>query len=188
MKINILSALLIVFTIACKNNKQPNLAVLEKQELATGVRHDSLFLGMYFGMPKEVFFEYCRGMNRQGLFNQGTGLLVEYNVEDKDLPYPLLLSFFPELSQDVISEMTMYFSYKNLVLWKEEMSMDRLSKDVKKLMQKWLGGHFFVTTLPGGKKVFAQVSGNRRVIIEVEETLDNTIKVTISDLSRQIVR
>jgi hypothetical protein len=37
-----------------------------KRELASGVRYDSLLMGLYFGMPEKTFYMHCWDLNKQG--------------------------------------------------------------------------------------------------------------------------
>ena len=36
-------------------------------ELASGVRYDSLFMGIYLGMSEQDFYTHCWMLNREGL-------------------------------------------------------------------------------------------------------------------------
>jgi hypothetical protein len=42
-----------------------------RHELASGVRYDSLFMGIYFGMPEKAFYLHCWKLNQKGLIKQG---------------------------------------------------------------------------------------------------------------------
>ncbi len=53
-----------------------------KHELAKGVRYDSLFLGLYLGMPEKDFYIHCWELNKKGLIRQGSNnTTVEYRYE-----------------------------------------------------------------------------------------------------------
>ena len=41
-----------------------------KRELASGVRHDSLFMGFSFGMSDKDFYALCWKLNREGVIRQ----------------------------------------------------------------------------------------------------------------------
>jgi hypothetical protein len=50
-----------------------------KRELASGVRNDSLFMGLYLGMNEKDFYTHCWKLNAQGLIKQGMrNTTVEY--------------------------------------------------------------------------------------------------------------
>ena len=66
-----------------------------KHELAKGVRYDSLFLGLYLGMPEKDFYIHCWELNKKGLIRQGSNnTTVEYRMED-ELKYPGIMNFYP---------------------------------------------------------------------------------------------
>src|ERR1700710_3028103 len=68
---------------------------LVKKELATGKRNDSLFMGIYIGMPVKTFYDYCWKMNKQGVFTNGSsGTSVMYKIPAA-LTYPVTMNFFP---------------------------------------------------------------------------------------------
>ncbi len=69
-----------------------------KHELSGGVRYDSLFLGLYFGMEEKKFYLHCWNLNHKGLIKQGTSnTTAEYELKD-ELKYPALMNFYPKLS------------------------------------------------------------------------------------------
>ena len=68
-----------------------------KQELASGVRYDSLFMGLYFGMPEKEFYTHCWKLNIKGLIRQGeSNTTVEYEIKD-ELKYPCWNGFLSEI-------------------------------------------------------------------------------------------
>ena len=64
----LISILIFITIISCQTN--PYLE-LEKKELSSGVRYDSLFLGVKFGMTSKEFYAHCWDLNRQKLITQG---------------------------------------------------------------------------------------------------------------------
>jgi hypothetical protein len=45
--------------------------------------YDSLFLGIYFGMDRKEFYNYCWEMNKQKKFTHGpTNQSVEYRLDE----------------------------------------------------------------------------------------------------------
>jgi hypothetical protein len=52
------------------------------EELAKGIRQDSLFLGLALGMSKKEFFAHCWQLNKQGVVTDGKGnTAVQYTLE-----------------------------------------------------------------------------------------------------------
>ena len=175
---------LTITTFACSNVGQKSLADIEKQELATGIRNDSLFMGLTLGMSKQEFFDFCWAMNKKGVFTDGEEKTVEYVFGKKNFAFPLQMNFYPQFKYDKISEMPIKFTYKGIDLSYPNGQTEKLLKDVKGLMEEWYGTGFFITPLPKGEKgqnAFAKVSGNRRVLIFSEKEFE--VMVLVTDLT-----
>ncbi len=166
---------------ACRNSQNKDLATIEKQELATGIRHDSLFMGLTLGMPKQEFFDFCWAMNKKGVYTEGADKTVEYEFGKKNFSFPLQMNFYPQFLYDKIKEMPIKFTYKGIDLSYPNGQTVKLLKDVKKLMEEWYGDGFFITTLPIGVKGYAKVAGNRRVVIFSEKEYE--VMVIVTDLT-----
>ncbi len=181
MKTNtFISVLILLLIVACRNNSEKKLADVEKQELAKNIRHDSIFMGIHLGMPKQAFFDYCWQKNKEKLFIEGSGKTVEHQLGKEGFNFPLQMNFYPTFKDDKVSELPIQFTYTVLDPWNPKMKTEELLKEVKKLMEKWFGTGFFLTTLPDGKKVYAKVHGNKRIIIMVEK--DFEVMVIVTDL------
>jgi hypothetical protein len=64
-----------------------------KQELASGMRYDSLFMGLYLGMPEKDFYTHCWQLNHKGLIRQNeSNTKVRYDLKD-ELKYPPAWNF-----------------------------------------------------------------------------------------------
>ncbi len=168
---------------ACRNSSEKKLADVEKQELATGIRYDSLFLGLSLGMTKREFFDYCLGMNKKGIFTEGSDKTVEYVLGKKNFHFPLQMNFYPHFKEDKISDLPIKFTYKGIDLSYPNGQTEKLAEDVKKLMEEWYGEGFFITPLPNGGKGYAKILGNRRILIFSEKEYE--IMVIIKDLTSE---
>ena len=85
---------------------------LVKKELAKGTRNDSLFMGIYLGMPGKDFYSHCWDMNKKGLFTNGTmNNTVMYSM-DNDLKYPATMNFYPAFYEGKIYIMQVSYEYK----------------------------------------------------------------------------
>lgn len=166
---------------ACRGTDKKNLAEVEKQELSKGIRNDSLFYGLYLGMTIDAFADTCRKRHREGLFDEGGNRMVEFELKNNELKFLAKISFYPSFTQNKISEVPVFFKYRNSEPWNPEMATGKLLLDVKKLMEKWYGDGFFITPLPTGRNGFAQVSGNRRILIKVDK--DDEVVVIFTDLT-----
>jgi hypothetical protein len=142
---------------------------LVTQELASGVRNDSLFLGITFGMTSKEFYAHCWELNEEKLIRQGNrNMTVEYQVEELD--FPASMNFYPNFHQDKIYEMPVSFMYLAWAPWNEEMSADSLESDVVELLEKWYGGNSFIKVEhPEKGSVLVKVDGNRRIVVQKEE-------------------
>jgi hypothetical protein len=169
---------IIVFSIACRNVEKKNLTYVEQQELAKGIRTDSLFLGLYLGMLKEDFLQHCWQMNKKGMFSEGMGKSVEYQFSKQASGYAIQMNFYPHFVQDKMNELPAIFSYKGLDTSNPKVKTETLVVEVKKLMEQWYGNDFFITQLPTGKKGYAQVKGNRRILIFVEKEFEVIVVAT----------
>lgn len=142
-----------------------------KHELASGVRYDSLFLGLYFGMPEKVFYVHCWNLNHKGLLKQGeTNTTAEYQLKD-ELKYPALMDFYPKFNQGKISEMPVTFKYKGWAPWNKNLSSVKLQNEVRKWYEKIYGGGFIMVKHHSHGKAYVKIDGNRRITIFVGDDL-----------------
>jgi|SRR5664279_5363284 hypothetical protein len=142
-----------------------------KHELASGVRYDSLFLGLYFGMPEKVFYVHCWNLNHKGLLKQGeTNTTAEYQLKD-ELKYPALMDFYPKFNQGKISEMPVTFKYKAWAPWNKDLSSVKLQNEVLKWYEKIYGGGFIMVKHHSHGKAYVNIDGNRRITIFVGDDL-----------------
>jgi hypothetical protein len=154
---------------------------LVKKELATNQRYDSLFLGIYLGMPSKDFYTHCWDLNRKGLITNGSisaSVLWKLKTE---FTHPVELNFYPEFYDGKIFKMWATFNYEAWAPWNKHLFADSLKSGVVDLMKKWYGNNNFVElsdSLRGN--IFVKVDGNRRIIIGRQD--DTKIKVDFTDL------
>lgn len=142
-----------------------------KQELASGIRYDSLFLGLYFGMPEKDFYLHCWKLNHKGLLKQGeSNTTAEYQLKD-ELKYPALMDFYPRFNQGKISEMPVSFKYKGWSPWNKEFSSENLQNEVKKWYEKIYGKGFIKVKHPLHGTAYVKIDGNRRITIFKQDDL-----------------
>lgn len=164
---------------ACDNTAQFKKRV--KSELSTGVRNDSLFLGVYLGMPAKTFFSHCWELNKQQKVKEGpNNASVQYNLTE--LKHPGKMYFYPDFVDDKIERMRLTFTYDAWAPWNKEQWADPLMADVVSIFEKWYGGSKFVE-LKGKNNVvvFAKVDGNRRISVWKED--DQKVRALIVDTS-----
>ena len=159
-------------------------------ELASGVRYDSLFLGLYFGMPEKEFYMHCWNLNQDGLIKQGeSNTTAEYKLKD-ELKYPALMNFYPRFSEGKISEMPVSFKYEGWAPWNKVLSSASLEKELLKWYQKVYGRGFIKVKHALHGTAYVKINGNRRITIFIEDDLhawavftDLSIKKEFSDLT-----
>ncbi len=155
----------------------------EAKELASGARYDSLFFGIYLGMPSKDFYTHCWKLNKKGLIRQGaTNTSVYYKVEDFE--HPCGMDFYPEFYQDSIIRMPITFSYDAWAPWNRHLYADSLKVDVIALMEKWYGTGFIEIESPNELvgNAFVKIDGNRR--ISIYNLNDQKVNVDIVDLKK----
>lgn len=136
-----------------------------KRELASGVRYDSLFMGIYLGMTDKEFYTHCWDLNRDGLVKQGTkNTTVEYGMKE-ELRHPATMDFYPEFAQGKIIEMPVRFIYNGWSPWNKNLSSDSLQIDVLHWYEEVYGAGFMAVQHPERGTAFVKVNGNRRITI-----------------------
>ncbi len=171
---------LILWVTSCGKSRQKDLATVEKQELAKGLRNDTVFMDIQLAMPKQAFFDYCWGMNKKGQFTEGEAMTVEHDLGKRNFAYPIQMNFYPKFKDGKVSEVPMKFTYKGIDISFPNGQTEKLLKDVKKLAEEWYGEGFFITDLPEGLNAYAKVTGNRRVLIFSDKEYE--VMVIVTDL------
>jgi hypothetical protein len=152
-----------------------------KHELASGVRYDSLFLGLYFGMPEKEFYLHCWNLNHKGLIKQGTtNTTAEAELKD-ELKYQALMNFYPKFMQGKIFEMPVSFKYKGWAPWNKTLSSENLQKEVMLWYEKVYGDGFLKVKHPLHGTAYVKINGNRRITIFIEDDLH--VWAVFTDLS-----
>jgi hypothetical protein len=142
-----------------------------KRELASGIRNDSLFMGLYFGMPEKEFYLHCWNLNQKGIIKQGeNNVTVLYELKDQ-LKHLAVMDFYPKFNQGKIFEMPVRFLYKGWAPWNKELSSDKLEIDVLRWYEKIYGDGFIEVKHPKRGIAYVKVDGNRRITIFKEDDL-----------------
>lgn len=142
-----------------------------QDELASGVRHDSLFMGLYFGMPQKDFYTHCWMLNREGVIKQGTGnTTVEYELKD-ELKYPATMDYYPDFVQKKIFEIPVRFMYNGWAPWNKELSSGKLQLDVLRLYEEIYGEGFIKVKHSKWGMAYVKIDGNRRITIFKQDDL-----------------
>ena len=142
-----------------------------KRELASGVRYDSLFMGISFGMTDEAFYKHCWKLNKDSLIRQGTSnMSVQYDIKE-ELKHPATMNFYPLFDSGKIVEMPVRFSYNGWAPWNKELSAEQLAEDVKNWYEDIYGKGFITIVHPIKGTAYTKIDGNRRITIYHEGDL-----------------
>lgn len=171
--------LLILVLCACGSNS--NYQNVVDQELATGIRNDSLFLGLSIGMPEKDFFTVCWDLNKKGMTKEGfSNTTVQYEL--KDLKHEGYYDFYPLFEDGKVKSMTGFTHYKAWSPWRKDLWSDHLIEDSRVVLEKWYGGNkFFSIKSPSYGKAYVKLDGNRRIVLYIAD--DQKVNVLISDLT-----
>jgi hypothetical protein len=152
-----------------------------KHELARGVRYDSLFLGLYFGMPEKDFYTHCWKLNQKGMIKQGeTNTTAELELND-ELKHQAVMDFYPKFNQGKISEMPVMFKYKGWAPWNKALSSDNLQNEVQKWYENIYGKGFIKVKHPVHGMAYVKIDGNRRITVFKQDEL--RVWAVFTDLS-----
>lgn len=142
-----------------------------EQELASGLRYDSLFMGLSFGMTEQEFYKHCYKLNRDSVVKQGSAnLSVQYDINE-ELKYPATMNFYPRFNDGAIFEMPVRFIYNGWAPWTKELSASKLALDVKHWYEDIYGKGFITVAHPMKGEAYIKIDGNRRITIYIENDL-----------------
>ena len=142
-----------------------------KRELASGIRYDSLFMGITFGMTQKEFYEHCWDMNKDSIVKQGSAnMSVQYDLNE-ELKHPATMNFYPKFDSGKIVEMPVRFIYNAWAPWTKELSASSMAIDVKTWYEDIYGKGFITVTHPFHGEAYTKIDGNRRITIYVENDL-----------------
>lgn len=154
---------------------------MKSEGLASGVRHDSIFLGMYLGMTQDSFFKHCWRLNKEEVLTHGSmNMSVEYEL--KQLRPTAKMNFYPNFYEGKIYEMPAMISDSQWAPWNPSSKSDSIKTEVKELMEVMFGKGFIKVDHPK-KNGFAwvKVDGNRRISIHRQD--ERIVRVVFTDLT-----
>ncbi len=156
---------------------------LVEDGLESGVRHDSLFLGLWLGMSSEEFYKKCWELNKEGLVRQGDGnASVLYELKD-ELKATVDVHFYPEFYKDKIYQMPVTFLYKGWAPWNQQYSGDTLHRELLGVFERWYGKGFIEVDNELKGKAFVKVDGNRRISLYKGKNADGKVWALYTDMS-----
>ena len=176
----LISILIFITIISCQTN--PYLE-LEKKELSSGVRYDSLFLGVKFGMTSKEFYAHCWDLNRKKLITQGpSNNSVRYYLPTESIGQKIEMLFYPVFDNDIVYEVNTTFSYTGWAPWNKGTSSDYLIDEVREILSEWYNSKFYEIKNPkNNSTLYTTVSGNRRIVIT--KVSEREVRARYTDLT-----
>jgi hypothetical protein len=177
------SYILILLSItACTRSEYTRMVTAE---LASGIRQDSILLGLSLGDSRNEFYGTCFDLNKQQIIHQGpVSASVQYNFIDSlvhDIPTPIRLLFYPGFDEEeIITDMEMEFSYAGWSPWNTDMQSDRLKEKILVLLELWYKGNRFVKAEIKNVDMDVKVDGNRRILVFIID--EQNVGVKIQDI------
>lgn len=164
---------------ACQSDYEKMVA----RETSRDVQIDSLFLGFYFGMPQDSFFNYCWARNQSGLFHHGAETdVTSVGYYPGGFSKPVVMNFFPRFENRKIASMWATFRYRDWAPWNKELFSEPLRNEISPLLERWFGSGFLALKTPEGAPFWVKVEANRQVLITLPN--DSQVRLEITDLSK----
>lgn len=160
-----LQAILIVLLSCAIWSCEKSYQDIVDEELASGVRYDSVFLGIDLNMDRKEFYTHCWELNKQGkVINGPSNLSVEYRLVNNEMRDSAYLRFYPDFDGQEINKMDFEFGFLNWAPWNENLKIDSLLLDSRKLLYQWYSKNDFIYLEDDkNRKVWVKVDGNRRI-------------------------
>lgn len=167
---------------------QSDYTRLVKEELAKGIRQDSVLLGMKLGDTRHEFYGKCFDLNKQEIITDGGNGFVQYVFRDssghKD-PELMKLRFHANFdNKDRLAEMLMEFSYMSWAPAVPRYHADSLKASTMKLLMQWYGGNQFITAKVDDIELPVKLDGNRRILVYPKDAV--SVEVKIQDILHPI--
>jgi hypothetical protein len=167
----------IIFLVAC----QSEYTNLVENELASGVRNDSIFYNFKFGQSKTEFYNACWEYNKKRIFTHGPSnnyvQTILHPKDSTDVKGKIRMLFYAKFNpKDEIIAMDVKFSHVAWAPWNKDLAADKLLPKVKDTLLKWYPGNDFIKV----KDVLVKVDGNRQIRLKEESGKD--VSVVIEDM------
>lgn len=101
-------------------------------------------------------------------------------MEDQ-LDHPATMNFYPKFHQEKIYEMPVQFVYNGWAPWNEELSAEKLQRDVLEWYNDVYGRHYIEVEHPEHGTAYVKIDGNRRITVFRED--DSHVWAVFTDMS-----
>lgn len=179
MKFRIIQVLLVLGVLASGCGEGYKYNRLVKKELARGVRYDSLFLGLYLGMPQRDFYLHCWQLNRKGLIKQGSGNTTVY-YKMSGFKDTVDVNFYPYFYHGKMWRVPVKLNYLAWAPWNKGLYSDTLEKELINKFRKWYGEGFHEVLNADKQIAYYKIDGNR--LISIFKEGNTYVWIVYSDL------
>jgi len=162
----LMAAAMLLLTLGCTPKARYERAL--KRELESGVRNDSLFFGISFGMTPKEFYTHCWNLNKQGLVRQASDNRSVLYIMESELRHKAHMNFYPTFNSNRIVEMPVSFNYAGWAPWNKKLAADSLQVDLLKWCTENYGGDFIKVKHPSHGAAYVKIDGNRRITVYKE--------------------
>jgi hypothetical protein len=142
---------------------------------------DSLFLGLYLGMPQKSFFDHCTELNSQRIITQGPGgtTSVEHKIKGT-YGGDVSMRFYPTFIEEKIYEMPVTYTYESWAPWNKEFSSVVLFPKILESYKSIYGDDFQIVNHPYQGKVYYRMDGKRRINLFIKD--DQFVQAIFTDM------
>lgn len=176
------SCMVVWYTSACNTGNKLERTI--ETELESGIRNDSLFLGLKFGITLQEFYDHCWELNKNGTVKEGpNNMSVEYLFKDSR-DNPIAFNFYAAQTGNRNEKIYQYKTSFYYYAWalNRHLYSDKLVKVLVPILMDWYGGNEpFAQTIDGKKHIF-KIDGNRMIDIYIFD--ESKVAVTFTDLSK----
>lgn len=167
---------------SCSHPEKSRYQEWADREIASGVRHDSLFLSLEIGMSRQAFIDTCWQLNRRQLISNGPRSESVQHVLPNISP-TTTINFYPDFNSDGrINQVPVLLARKVWAPWLPATSSDSLMPVVRDLFLDWYGGNDWQRFhFEGLKPMWIKIDGNRRIALTRED--EQHVKALITDLT-----
>ncbi|WP_367388116.1 hypothetical protein [Lewinella sp. LCG006] len=173
------------FVVLCLASCKSEYQQYVDQEMASGIKHDSLIFGMRMGQTRKDFFTICWDLNKQKIISQGAGANARF-ITDRDSigaeanPLSKEMLFYGIFDEnDVMRGMRMTYSFLAWSPWNEEMQSDRLLEVLRKaLLTDYPGNDFIELKIKESEyPALVKIDGNRQILMYPKNDKDVVVKI-----------
>ncbi len=137
---------------------------LMEKELATGIRHDSLFMGIYLGMSQKEFYAHCWQLNKKGIFRNGSGNSSVY-YKTAELKDTVEINFYPNFYKGKIWRVPVKYNYQSWAPWNKRLYADSLEQKLAEYFARQYGNDFHKVLNADKEISYYRIDGNRLISI-----------------------